>query len=84
MENSKAPTDSDLHSYRVLINFLTQIRSVYEDINAQAKEFTVHLKMQKQMLEEQDCLLQDLASNLTDYEEDAERVLRPKGSMPTN
>lgn len=76
MENYKAPSKEDLHAYCVLIHYLQQVRSLYEDINNQAEHFINHLKEQQEQLEELQYPLQDLASDLNDNEEDAKRLLK--------
>lgn len=74
MENFRAPSREDLQAYRVLINFLQQVRSHLEGINEETERFTKLLQEQKNALEEQNCALQDFSSSLSDYEEDTERL----------
>jgi argininosuccinate lyase len=82
MENGKTPSRDDLHAYQVLINFLTQVRTLLRDNYIETEHSIELLKELKTIIEEQDYALQGLTSTLEDYEEAAERILRPKGMVP--
>lgn len=69
MENFNTPTREDLHAYRVLINYLREVRSLLEGVNEETERSIELLREQKSMLEEQDCVIQDLSSNLNDCED---------------
>lgn len=75
MENFNTPTREDLQAYRVLINSLREAKSLQEDINEEMGRSIQLLKEQKAILEQQDCAIQDLSSNLSDYGEEAHDLL---------
>jgi chromosome segregation ATPase len=75
MENFNTPTREDLQAYRVLINSLREAKSLQEDINEEMERSIQLLKEQKAILEQQDCAIQDLSSNLSDYVEEANDLL---------
>lgn len=79
MNEHRAPTSDELRAYAVLINFLHQVRSNYQDINDEAERFNRLLEQQCEVLESHRADLEDLTSALSDYEDEMERV---KGTVP--
>ena len=74
MQNVNPSTREDLNAYIVLIRFLRQVHSHMQDINDEAERFNRLLEQQCEVLDRHRSDIEDLASALSDYEDEMERV----------
>ncbi len=70
------PTREELRVLTLQINFLGQIKSLWQDITEETERFNETLKQQEELLNDQRCFFEDLSSSISECEESFECLAR--------